>query len=105
MLHRLSGREHQVFTGLALARQGTAPRTSSARTTVRFHALDGDAIERYVATKEPYDKAGSYAIQGLGMLFVDRIEGSYSNVMGLPLELLLVELEAFSGVDRYRWFS
>jgi septum formation protein len=105
MLRRLSGRAHQVFTGLALATAGRPTRTSHARTEVRFQALAPEAIERYVATREPYDKAGGYAIQGLAMLFVERIEGSYTNVMGLPLELFLVELEAFSGVDRYRWFS
>lgn len=105
MLEKLSGREHQVFTGLALARKGAAVRLSHARSAVRFHRLEKDAIARYVATKEPYDKAGSYAVQGLGMLFIDRIEGSYTNVMGLPLELFLLELEAFSGLDRYRWFS
>lgn len=105
MLERLSGREHHVFTGVALATCGKVPRSSYARTTVRFHVLEKDAIERYIATKEPYDKAGSYAVQGLGTLFVDRIDGSYTNVMGLPLELLLLELEAFSGLDRYRWFE
>ena len=105
MLHRLSGREHEVFTGLALAAPGKATKTSCARSAVRFHPIAPDALERYIATREPYDKAGSYAVQGLGMLFIDRIEGSYTNVMGLPLELFLVELESFSGLDRYRWFA
>lgn len=105
MLERLSGREHQVFTGLALVQKGKAPRTSYARSAVKFHPLERVAIDRYVATREPYDKAGSYAVQGLGMLFIEKIEGSYTNVMGLPLELLLVELEAYSGLDRYRWFA
>ena len=54
-------------------------------TRVAFREIDGDEIERYCATSEPYDKAGGYAIQGLAAVFVERIEGSYSGVMGLPL--------------------
>ena len=105
MLRRLSGRAHYVFTGVALAGAGRTTRTSHVRTEVHFHPLPSEAIEQYVGTREPYDKAGGYGIQGLAMLFVDRIDGSYTNVMGLPLERLLVELEAFSGIDRYKWFS
>jgi len=84
MLARLSGRPHRVVTGFALVGPGLR-RLSRAETRVWFRPLDGDAIARYVATGEPMDKAGAYGIQGRGGALVDRIEGSYTNVVGLPL--------------------
>ena len=62
--------------------------TQAVRSIVKFAALDADEIERYVATGEPLDKAGGYAVQGRGALYVEAIEGSYSNVVGLPLSHL-----------------
>ena len=86
MLAKLSGRTHEVYTGFALV----SPRQSrsvagAACTQVRFRVLDEEEISRYVASKEPMDKAGSYAIQGLASLFVERIEGDYFNIVGLPI--------------------
>lgn len=83
-LRRLSGRTHQVRTAVALAMEGPLLADTSI-STVSFRALNDDEIQRYCATPEPYDKAGGYAIQGLAALFVERIEGSYTGVMGLPL--------------------
>jgi septum formation protein len=87
-LQRLSGRTHEVRTTVALAfgASGT-PHVMAATsvTRVALRALAAHEIERYCATAEPYDKAGGYAIQGLAAIFVERIEGSYSGVMGLPL--------------------
>ncbi|MGH8597678.1 MAG: Maf family protein [Gammaproteobacteria bacterium] len=83
MLRRLSGCWHEVFTGVALA--GETEETLCVATRVRFRPLTAIDIERYCASGEPFDKAGGYGIQGLGGAFVDRIEGSYSNVVGLPL--------------------
>lgn len=87
-LQRLSGRAHEVRTTVALAfgASGT-PHVMAATsvTRVALRALAAHEIERYCATAEPYDKAGGYAIQGLAAIFVERIEGSYSGVMGLPL--------------------
>jgi septum formation protein len=80
ILRALSGRAHEVWTRFALDR-GEA---ETVRTRVIFRALSDDAIARYVATGEGRDKAGSYAIQGLGAFAVSRIEGSYTNVVGLP---------------------
>jgi septum formation protein len=84
MLRRLSGRSHQVFTGVALS-DGTATAVALSTTTVWFRTLDEADIDAYWATGEPRDKAGAYGIQGLGAVFVERIDGSYSGVVGLPL--------------------
>ena len=87
MLSRLSGRRHQVVTGLAVA---TPKRSESAvvETAVWFRQLDAADIDCYVACGEPMGKAGAYAIQGRGSLFVERIEGSYHGVVGLPIHTL-----------------
>ena len=92
MLRRLSGREHEVLTGVAVVvdrePSGEPLRVAEVeRTRVRFNELSEAEIEWYVATGEPLDKAGAYAVQGLGALFVERLEGNYSNVVGLPLPL------------------
>jgi septum formation protein len=84
MLRRLSGREHEVLCGVALKRDdGVAFALSVTRVT--FRALSGAEVDRYVATGEPMDKAGAYAIQGRAGAFAARLDGSYSGVMGLPL--------------------
>ena len=85
MLRMLSGKWHEVLTGVALITPREA-RTDAATTRVKFAPLSDDEIEWYVASGEPSDKAGAYAIQGLASRFVERIEGSYSNVVGLPVE-------------------
>jgi septum formation protein len=87
MLRRLSGRAHEVLTGIAVASQG-AVRTRVDRTTVWFRQLSDAEIGWYAASGEPLDKAGAYAIQGLAARFIPRIDGSYSNVVGLPLAAL-----------------
>ncbi len=95
MLGLLSGREHEVITGICL-RSDTGKIVDVATTRVRFVPLTRQEIEDYVASDEPMDKAGAYAIQGLASKFIDRVEGSYSNVVGLPVSLvyrLLRELE------------
>jgi septum formation protein len=83
-LKRLSGRRHEVRTTVALAMEGPLLSETSV-TAVTFRALTDDEIQRYCAGPEPYDKAGGYGIQGLAALFIERIEGSYTGVMGLPL--------------------
>jgi septum formation protein len=84
MLRLLSDREHQVLTGVAL-RRGSQVVSAVEATRVRFVAMDEAEVEWYVESGEPVDKAGAYAVQGLASRFVDRIEGSYSNVVGLPV--------------------
>ena len=97
MLRRLSGRTHAVVTGVCLVSAGTA-RSGVERTAVTFAALSDADIEWYVATGEPRDKAGAYHVDGRGALFITRIEGSPSNVAGLPVGLL-VRLAREASVD------
>lgn len=84
MLAYLAGREHQVVTGFHLIGPGL-DQTGSAQSQVRFRPLTQAEIDAYVATGEPMDKAGSYAIQGMGACIVEEVSGSYTNVVGLPL--------------------
>lgn len=89
MLSRLSGKGHQVVTGVAVINSGNGrERVFHEVTRVFFRPLTQREIERYVATGEPLDKAGAYGIQGKGGLLVERIEGCYFNVVGLPLPKL-----------------
>ncbi len=84
MLRLLSGRMHRVLTGVALLGEG-APRLDVAETRVWFRRLSRAEIRDYVASGEPLDKAGAYAIQGLASKFVERIDGCFFNVVGLPV--------------------
>ena len=84
MLGLLAGRSHRVLTAVAMA-GGGAVATRMSESQVWFRALDEGEIRRYVATGEPVDKAGAYAVQGRAAAFITRIEGSYSGIMGLPL--------------------
>ena len=87
MLRRLSGRWHEVMTGLSL-RTGDKEIGAVERTAVQFNPLTEGDIAWYVASGEGRDKAGAYAVQGLGSRYIPRIEGSYSNVVGLPVATL-----------------
>ena len=94
-LMMLKNREHDVFTGYAIViiAQNTT-RTNVVQTRVHFNDMSTDEIAWYIASREPMDKAGAYAIQGLGSIFIDRIQGSFSNVIGLPLSHLYDDLKA-----------
>jgi septum formation protein len=96
MLRSLSGKMHLVITGYTLLDTSTGRAVSnSVVTRVYFRPLSEDEIAAYVATGEPLDKAGAYAIQGLGAVLVERIDGDYFNVMGLPLCALAENLSEF----------
>ena len=84
MLMRLQGREHEVATGIAVCYRGTV-HAGVERVTVRFRPFGADTAAAYAATDEPMDKAGAYGIQGYGATLVERIEGDYFAVMGLPI--------------------
>ena len=84
MLRLLSGRRHFVYTGVALVYHG-ATYTSVVQTTVWMDKMSDEEISAYIATGEPMDKAGAYAVQGIAAKFIPKIEGSFSNVVGLPL--------------------
>jgi septum formation protein len=94
MLRLLSGHWHEVLTGVSLVRNDEV-KTEVAVTRVKFTAMNEAEIDWYAASGEPDDKAGAYAIQGLASRFVERIEGSYSNVVGLPLETVYRMLRGF----------
>lgn len=90
MLHLLGGRWHEVLTGVALVRAGVEARSVVAheRTRVRFAQMTEAEVNWYVASGEPLDKAGAYAIQGRAALFIEEIDGDYWNVVGLPIQLV-----------------
>lgn len=97
-LSRLSGREHAVYTGLAVVGPAGQERSACEVTRVRVAALSTAAAVAYVDSREPLDKAGSYGIQGRGARFIERVEGCYYNVVGLPLFRLCCLLES-AGYD------
>ena len=97
MLLALSGREHQVLTGVTV-RDRQDEKTFHVETMVRFRQITEKECESYWNTGEPQDKAGGYGIQGVGGIFVSSIEGSYSNVVGLPISETAVALKSF-GID------
>lgn len=102
MLSSLSGREHLVLTGFAIHdRQSGATVTEVVETRVRFKELTAREIAGYIATGEPFDKAGSYAIQGIGVFMVQSISGSYTNVVGLPLCEVIAVLEGLGAVQLF----
>ncbi len=106
MLLRLSGVEHEVLTGVALLFPATQHSSNSkldvrvASTRVRFRTMSKEQIEDYINSGEPYDKAGGYGIQGLASKYVERIEGCYFNVVGLPIALVCAMLEEHANTDR-----
>ncbi|MBY0371022.1 Maf family protein [bacterium] len=104
-LRAFSGKTHRVLTGLGLVSKGKAARMSCTETLVTFRTLSESEIAAYVDTGEPYDKAGGYGIQGVACLFVQSVQGSFSNVMGLPTETLLRELQAYTGVSPFAWLA
>jgi septum formation protein len=109
MLSKLQGRTHQVVTSVALV-AGERIHQATDVTNVTFRRLDDDFLRAYVATGEPMDKAGAYGIQGYGAALVERIEGDFFGVMGLPLRLVLGLLEEAGerymfGAEVARWLG
>ena len=86
-LRRMQGKQHVVFTGVAVLKNGKVD-VRHCETTVTFAPMTEREIDAYVATGEPLDKAGAYGVQGPGGIFVERVEGNYFNVIGLPLPML-----------------
>lgn len=94
MLRLLSNKTHRVITGVAIVNQDVK-KTFYEVTEVKFANLSEETIEWYIKSREYYDKAGGYAIQGKGMILVERINGDYFNVVGMPMHHLVEELKAF----------
>ncbi|QPJ61090.1 MAG: septum formation inhibitor Maf [Candidatus Nitronauta litoralis] len=89
ILSRLSGNEHQVVTGYALISPDSQIFSDTVTSAVSFHKLNQETIEDYIESGEPMDKAGAYAIQGLGKQLIKGYEGSYTNIVGLPVDEIL----------------
>jgi septum formation protein len=102
MLSLLSGKEHEVITGFCLLNpSGERAHSEAINTLVRMKRLDEKEINAYVATGEPFGKAGSYAIQGVGAFLVESISGSYTNVVGLPVCALIKSLLATGALKNF----
>jgi septum formation protein len=100
MLRLLSGRDHQVLTGICVVRAPNCVEALHHETTrVTFCVLEDKEIQRYIASGEPFDKAGAYAIQGLASKFAVRVEGCFFNVVGLPVPLVYRTLKKLSAVE------
>lgn len=96
MLQKLSGRAHSVITGFTIINTETNEQiTKSVETKVYFKDISDEEMDAYIATGEPLDKGGGYAIQGKAALFVEKIEGDYFNIVGLPILVLTEELKKF----------
>ena len=99
MLHRLSGRDHRVLTGFSVCHSGKGESDQEAvQTVVKMKPLTSAEIAWYVQTGEPFDKAGGYAIQGIGSFMIESIQGSYTNVVGLPLCELIQTLNRLGAI-------
>jgi septum formation protein len=100
MLRMLSGKPHRVVSGFALidAASGHCLHAQSVETRVHFRALGEDEIAAYIASGEPFDKAGGYGVQGKAAVFVERVEGSYTNVVGMPLCEVVEALKRICGI-------
>jgi septum formation protein len=88
MLRLLNAKWHDVLTGVAIVRVGAETRVAYEKTRVRFAEMTEKEIDWYIATREPFGKAGAYGIQGKASLFIEEIEGDYFNIMGLPIRLV-----------------
>jgi septum formation protein len=102
MLRLLSAREHRVITGFCiLDSSGRVVHSEAVVTAVRFKELSEQEITGYIDTREPFGKAGSYAIQGIGAFLVEGISGSYTNVVGLPVCALIQALLSLGALERF----
>ncbi len=102
MLYRLSGKEHRVITGFCIVNPSGEPVHSECITTrVRIKTLNDDEISGYISTREPFGKAGAYAVQGIGSFIVEGIAGDYSNVVGLPICALIKTLKGLGALKDF----
>ena len=106
MLTMLSGNTHSVFTGVTLVLIDKSGRAGELvfyeKTDVKMHEMSEKEIDQYIATGEPMDKAGSYGIQGKCAIYIEKIDGDYNNVVGLPITRIYQELKKI-GIDIYLW--
>jgi septum formation protein len=106
MLDLLNAKWHEVLTGVAVVRVGGESRVAYETTRVRFAEMSGEEIDWYIATREPFGKAGAYGIQGRASLLIEEIEGDYFNIMGLPIRLvyeLTADLHVTTKLSRHQY--
>ncbi|MBP5296583.1 MAG: Maf family protein, partial [Bacteriovoracaceae bacterium] len=104
MLKKLSGKTHQVITGMCLYLPRQDKRWRGGEISrVTFNRIGDDLLLPYLATQESLDKAGAYGIQGAALTFISRVQGSYSNVVGFPLDRFIVELKKFLHLPKTNW--
>jgi septum formation protein len=101
MLQMLSGNTHLVLSGYSLFQDNNELVTRVIETFVTFRNISNREIDAYIKTGEPFDKSGGYGIQGRAMGFIESVQGSYTNVMGLPLSQVLLDLENYSGIETF----
>ncbi len=102
MLTRLSGRKHTVITGFCiLSPSGLVSHIEAVRSEVMIRELAEEEIDAYLKTMEPFDKAGAYAVQGMGAFMIKAIKGSYTNVVGLPLCEVILALKKIKALDKF----
>ena len=101
MLQMLSGNTHLVLSGYSLFQSNNELITRVIETFVTFRNISNREIDAYIKTGEPFDKSGGYGIQGRAMGFIESVQGSYTNVMGLPLSQVLLDLENFSDIKTF----
>jgi len=104
-MKKLSGRTHRVVTGICLISPRLGSRRAIDSSYVTFRKISESEMSDYADIAEPYDKAGAYAVQGAGAIFIDKIVGSYTNVMGLPIECLLKEMAQLLGISVFDLFQ
>lgn len=105
MLQNLSGNTHLVLSSYCIFQNNKELISRIVETFVTFRVLSENEINSYIKTKEPFDKSGAYGIQGKAMGFIHSINGSYTNVMGLPLSEVLMDLKYFAGVESFSSFD
>ena len=101
MLEMLSGNTHLVLSGYSIFENNNELITRVIETFVTFRNISRREIDAYIKTGEPFDKSGAYGIQGRAMGFIESVNGSYTNVMGLPLSQVLIDLENYSGIETF----
>lgn len=105
MLEALAGKTHTVMTGYCIFLHGSKHMVNAVSSKVKIRPLSPAAIQKYIESGEPMDKAGAYAAQGLGTSLIQQITGSYTNVVGLPISDVLMDMDHHFGFSLFNWLT